>query len=126
VQRERVGVTDGRDEQAPRRRRGDPEPDPVVVDDLLGGLVPARVEHRCAAQRQAHRLGDERQRAQREGGELARAAQPVAQLHRGGHVDGEELRHVRGGEGAGHHCLRGRPPDAADALAAGAVVARTP
>ena len=119
TQRERVGVADRRHEQAARRGCGDPEPHAVVEDDLAGGLVPPRVEHRRAPQREADGLGDERERAQRHVGVLAGGPQPVAQRHRRGDVDGEELRDVRRGEGARDHRRGGRPTDAADRLAPG-------
>ena len=50
--RHRVGVLDVGHDQAARGGGGDAEVDVVLVDDLLGGLVPERVDLRGALDRQ--------------------------------------------------------------------------
>ena len=52
-QRQRVGVLDVRDDQPARGGRGDAEVDVALEDDLLGRLVPGRVDLRRTAHRQA-------------------------------------------------------------------------
>ena len=113
-ERHPAGVLDVRDDQPARRGRGDAEVHVVLDHDLLGRLVPAAVDHRVPADGEQQRPRDEQQRADLDAGQLGPQRQPLAQLHHAGHVDGEELRDVRRGEGAGHHRRGGVLADALD------------
>ena len=100
------GVLDvGYDEPA-RGGRRDAEVDVVLVDDLLGGVVPERVDLRGPPHRQHHRAGQHQQRRDLDVAELAARLEPVDELHRAGDVDGDPLGDVRGGERGAHHRLR--------------------
>ncbi len=70
--RHRVGVLDVRDDQPAGRRGSDAEVDVVLLDDLLGRLVPRRVDAGVAADREDHRLGEDEQRRDLDLAELAR------------------------------------------------------
>ena len=107
AQRQLVGVLDVRHDQPAVGGRGDAQIDVVLQDDLAGRFVPAGVDLRGSPSGEDDGLGHEQQRRDLDVAELAPGGDPVAQLHRRGHVDGQELGDVRGGERRGHH-RRGR------------------
>ena len=114
TQRQRVGVLDvGYDEPAGRRRR-DAQVDVVLDHDLLGRLVPGGVDLRIALHRQQQRLGHHQQRRDLTPANSRSALSRSTSRMVAGHVDGDELGHVRRGERAGHHRLRGHLADALD------------
>ena len=120
-QREPLGVLQvGYDEPA-RSRRGDAEVDVALEDDLLGPLVPERVDLRRTAHREHAGPGQHQQRRDLDVAELAAGLEPLDELHRPGDVDGDPLGHVRGGEGRVDHRLPHHLPDALDRLPALAV-----
>ena len=114
AQRHPAGVLDVRHDQPARRGRGDAEVHVVLDHDLLGRLVPAAVDHRVPAGGEQQRLGHEQQRGDLDVGQLRPGGEALTQLHRPGHVDGEELGDVRRGERAGHHRRGGQLADALD------------
>ena len=111
---QRVRVLDVRDDQAPLRRGGEAQVHVVPDDDLLGLLIPDRIDHRMTRDRHQQRPGHEQQRGDPQPGEFGQLADAPQRGHRLGDVDVEELRHVRGGERAGHHGRGDVLPDAAD------------
>ena len=109
-----VGVLDVRHGQAARRGGRDAQVHVVVLDDLLLGLVPAGVERGVVAQGDEHGLGHDGQRRELVAGKRAAGLELRQQFHGRGDVDGQELRDVRCGEGAGNHGGGGELPYALD------------
>ena len=115
--REAVGVLDVGHDQAARRGGRDAEVDVVLVDDLLRGLVPERVDLRRALHREDDRAGEDEQRADPDVAEVGALLEPRHELHRRGHVDGDPLGDVRAGEGRLAHRRRHHLAHALDRLA---------
>ncbi len=105
-QRQRVRVLDRRHDQAAVGGRRDTQVHVVPDDDLLGGLVPRRVDHRLPVDRDEQRLGHEQQRRHPDALEVRELLEPGRRGHRLGDVDLQELGHVRCRERARRH--RGR------------------
>ena len=89
--------------QAALGRHRDAQVHVVLDHDLLGGVVPGRVDERMPGHRDEQRPGHEQQRRDPQLGELGQLPHPAHRGHRLGDVDLEELGHVRRGERARHH-----------------------
>ena len=116
-QRQRVGALDVGHDQPARGGGRDAEVHVGLEHDLLGRLVPGRVDLLGAAHRQADRLGHHEQRGHLDVAELAVRLELLDELHRPGDVDGDPLGDVRGRERGVDHRLRHHLPHALDRLA---------
>ena len=112
-----LGVLDVRDHQAARGGGRDAEVDVVLEDDLLGRVVPHRVDLRRTPHREDRGAGQHQQRRDLDVAELAAALEPLDELDGAGGVDGHPLGDVRGGERRLHHRAGHHLADALDRLA---------
>ena len=115
-EREVLRFLDVGHDQPARGGRGDAEVDVVLEHDLLGGLVPERVDLRRPPHRQDHGAGEHQQRRDLDVAELASGLEPVDELHGPGGVDGDPLGDVRRGERRLHHRAGHHLADALDRL----------
>ena len=110
-----VGVLDVGHDQPARGGRGDAEVHVVLDHDLLGRLVPRGVDARgCGGPRCSRALATSSSGLTLTSWNSRSMLQPLDELHRAGHVDGDELGDVRGGERRGDHRLGGHLAHALD------------